>query len=187
MSKVFLGGSRSASRLSAPVRERIENILSQGFDVVVGDASGADRAFQSYLAERGYANVTVFCSGSVCRNNLGNWKTTHVPTGRNKLDFQHYARKDAQMAGEADYGFFLWNGKSRGTLNSILMLLQRQRPALVYLSPKRRFITLKQEADLVGILSEIPPEAANVYGARPKKSDRPTQQALFGHNLLKLD
>ena len=53
MSKVVLGGSRSVSRLSAPVRERVENIVSQGFDVVIGDANGADKALQEYLANRG--------------------------------------------------------------------------------------------------------------------------------------
>ena len=181
MSKVVLGGSRSVSRLSAPVRERVENIVSQGFDVVIGDANGADKALQEYLANRGCEGVTVFCSGNVCRNNLGNWKTVFVSTNRKRFDFEHYVQKDAQMAGEADYGLFLWNGKSRGTLNSIRMLLKRGRPVLVYVSPKRTFVTIKEERDLDGELGKFSPAVPLPQGRSAKKRTRPTaQRSLFG-------
>ncbi len=181
MSKVLLGGSRSVSRLSAPVRDRVENIVSQGFDVFIGDANGADRALQEYLANRRYDKVTVFCSGDVCRNNLGNWKTVFIPTGRKKLDFEHYVQKDARMADEADYGLFLWNGKSRGTLSSIRMLLARGRPTLVYVSPQRTFVTIKEERDLEDVLGEFGPAVPHPYGRRPKKGAKPTaQRSLFG-------
>lgn len=181
MSKVVLGGSRSVSRLSAQVRERVENILSQGFDVLIGDANGADKALQEYLANRGYEKVTVFCSGEICRNNLGNWNKVFIPTVRKRFDFEHYARKDARMAGEADYGLFLWNGKSRGTLNSITMLVKRGRPALVYLSPKRSFVTVKEERDLEGVLGEFDLAVPHPHRRSPKKSAKSgAQRSLFG-------
>lgn len=180
MKEVFLGGSRSISRLTAPTRERIDNILSKGLHVIVGDANGADKAFQAYLAERGYGNVTVFCSGSICRNNLGNWKTSHVASDSDKFDFRHYAKKDAQMADEADYGFFVWNGESRGTANSILMLVKRQRPALVYLAPKRRFVTLRQEADLTAILDKVNPLGTLPPRTRARRRPRQGQPSLIG-------
>ncbi|MBI2166371.1 MAG: hypothetical protein HYU29_08240 [Chloroflexi bacterium] len=181
MSKVILGGSRSVSRLNAPVRERVENIVSQGFDIVIGDANGADKALQEYLATRGYEKVTVFCSGDVCRNNLGNWKTVFIPTGRQKLDFEHYAQKDARMVGEADYGLFLWNGKSHGTLNSVRMLLKRGRPALVYISPKKSFVTMKMERDLEGVLGEFDLAVPHPHRRNPKNSAKSgVQRSLFG-------
>lgn len=68
---------------------------------------------EAMSTSREYKRVTVFCSGGVCRNNLGNWKTVFVSTNRKRFDFEHYAQKDAQMAAEADHGLFLWNGKSR--------------------------------------------------------------------------
>lgn len=153
MKAVFVGGSRSISRLNAPIRSRIDNIMSKGLHVIVGDANGADKAFQAYLAERGYENVTVFCSGGACRNNVGNWNTTHVASDSRKLDFIHYARKDARMASEADYGFFVWNGDSRGTANSVSMLVKRQCPAIVYVEPARKFVTVRNEADLPTIFA----------------------------------
>ena len=137
MTNVFLGGSRRISRLNPKIRQRIDNVLSNGFAVLIGDAHGADKAIQEYLAQKGYQNVTVFCSGKECRNNLGNWKTELVATNRAVRDFAYYAQKDARMSDGADYGFFLWDGKSRGTLNNIIRLLRRHKNALVYLSPRR--------------------------------------------------
>jgi hypothetical protein len=179
MSKVLLGGSRSLSRLSAPVRDRIENIVSQGFDIVIGDANGADRALQEYLANRGYERVTVFCSGDTCRNNLGNWNTVFISTGRKTFDFKYYAQKDARMAGEADYGLFLWNGKSRGTLNSIRMLLERRRPTLVYLSPKKSFVTMRDERDIEQVLGDFSTAITLPSQRHPKKTTS-GQRPLFG-------
>ena len=60
---VFLSGSRNISRLNDAIRMRLQTITDKGFHVVVGDANGADKAIQSYLATMQYANVTVFCVG----------------------------------------------------------------------------------------------------------------------------
>ena len=67
---VFLAGSMNIKHLDAKVKERIDNIVSQGFEVVVGDADGADTSIQSYLFNLGDAKITVFCSGSSPRNLL---------------------------------------------------------------------------------------------------------------------
>ncbi|MDP3064589.1 MAG: hypothetical protein Q8O40_15490, partial [Chloroflexota bacterium] len=93
----------------------------------------------------------------------------------------HYVQKDVRMASEADCGFFLWNGKSRGTLNSIQMLLERERPVLVYLSPKGSFLDLRNTADLAGVLGETPSMAASSHRRYPRKGTKPEhQQSLFG-------
>jgi len=72
MHSVFVAGSRALSKLNAQVKERLDNILRKEFTVLVGDANGADKAVQRYLAERAYRHVVVYCM-EVCRNNVGNW------------------------------------------------------------------------------------------------------------------
>ena len=161
MMNVFLGGSRRISRLNPEIRQRIDNVLSKGFAILIGDAYGADKAIQKYLAQKGYRNVTVFCSGKECRNNLGNWKTELVATNRTAREFRFYAQKDARMSDDADYGFFLWDGKSKGTLNNIVRLLTRHRSALVYLSPRKTFMTIKDINSLNNIINQCDPETAD--------------------------
>jgi len=61
MKKVFFGGSRKLSRLNRAIIERANNIVAQNFQILIGDANGADKAMQKYLAEKVYKNVIVFC------------------------------------------------------------------------------------------------------------------------------
>jgi hypothetical protein len=70
MNSVFVAGSRALSKLNAPVKERLDNIVARRLTVLVGDANGADKAVQRYLAERNYQHVFVYCM-DVCRNNIG--------------------------------------------------------------------------------------------------------------------
>lgn len=44
----------------------------------IGDANGADKAMQTYLADRRYRQATVFRAGSECRNNIGQWETRYI-------------------------------------------------------------------------------------------------------------
>ena len=54
MTKVFIAGSRRLSRLNAEVKRRIDTMIEKDFTILVGDANGADKAVQRYLAEKGY-------------------------------------------------------------------------------------------------------------------------------------
>ena len=44
MTRVFIGGSRQVTRLTADVQRRIDKIIEQGFSILVGDANGVDKA-----------------------------------------------------------------------------------------------------------------------------------------------
>ena len=153
MKKVFFGGSRKLGKLNKELRDRIDKVINQNFLVLVGDASGADRAFQQHLAEKSYQNVLVFCAGDICRNNVGGWKTRHVSPKQSQKNFHYYAVRDKEMSEEADYGFMLWDGISKGTLNNILNMLERDKSVLVYLSSKKDFFTLKSRDGLADFLS----------------------------------
>ena len=50
MTNVFLGGSRKISHLNPKIRQRIDNVLSKGFAVLIGDAMGR-QGRQEYLAK----------------------------------------------------------------------------------------------------------------------------------------
>ena len=152
--QVFIGGSRRLSRLNADVKRRIDKIVDSGFNVVVGDANGADRAIQRYLADRHYPKVTVFCMTGHCRNNVGHWTTRDVVAPADARGFAFYALKDRAMADRATHGFMLWDGESKGTLNNIITLVQQQKPAVVYFSPTRTFVTVRTTNDVLSLLSK---------------------------------
>ena len=149
--KVFIGGSRKITELPPSVAARIDNVVDGNFPILVGDASGVDHRVQKYLAERQYENVLVFHTGSVCRHNIGRWKTRAVSAKADAKGFDFYAHKDWQMASEADYRFVIWDGKSRGRLNNILNLLNESKKVMVFFSADQSFHTIRNSEDLSAI------------------------------------
>lgn len=148
MQSVFVAGSRALSKLNAQVKTRLDNILKQNLTVLVGDANGADKAVQRYLAERGYQQVVVYCM-DVCRNNVGNWPSrAHTAQSGLRHDRQYYGIKDLAMARDANCGFMIWDGASKGTLTNVVNLLGMNKKVLLYSATKKDFFTLRKQEDL---------------------------------------
>lgn len=160
MTKVFFGGSRRLARLNQQVKERASNLIDEGFLVLIGDANGADKAIQKFFAERAYPNVIVFHTGTSCRSNLGKWRTHSVAVERTERGFAYYAAKDLAMSQEADYGFMIWDGESAGTINNVLNLLERGKKVLVYVSPRKEFLTLRTAMDAARLVDYVDPMTA---------------------------
>jgi len=150
---VFVGGSRHISRLSAQVKERLNNVIENGHRVIVGDANGADKAVQKYLGEVGYDKVTVFCSGDRPRNNIGRWHTHNVTAPKSAKGFQFYAAKDREMAEEADFGLMIWDSKSVGTVLNVLRLVRAGKIAVLINVPEKTTINIKSPAQWNEFLS----------------------------------
>ena len=147
MTTVFLSGSRKINRLNEVIRGRIQNIVDQNFQVVVGDANGADKAMQSYLADRHYRNVAVYCAGGICRNNVGSWSTENIHIDPKLKGRAFYTEKDKAMAAKADFGLVLWDGKSEGSINNVLELLKNGKKSVVYFSPRKEFVNVRTADD----------------------------------------
>ena len=156
--KVFIAGSRALSRLNDLLRQRLDRIMAERHEVLVGDANGADRAVQQYLAEREYRDVTVYYTGGRCRNNVGRWTTLSVapPTGVYG-GFDFYAAKDREMAARATHGLMLWDGESRGTFTNIKNLVGEHKPVVVYLSPVETFVNILTPVDVDTLLARAAP------------------------------
>jgi hypothetical protein len=154
MTTVVLSGSRKLTQLNPKVRERLDNIVAQGFRVVVGDANGADKAMQAYLRDIDYPHVVVYCSGGKCRNNLGLWHVEEVRVAPHIQGREFYTLKDKAMAAEAEFGFVVWDGKSAGALENVVELLKRSKKVLLFLSPASEFYTITSIGDLRSVLGQ---------------------------------
>lgn len=182
MSKVFFGGSRNLGRLNPALRTRLRNLITNKHTVLVGDANGVDKAVQSFFAEEGYRNVIVYCMDGECRNNVGNWEIRSIDSGGRKKDFAYYAMKDAQASLDADYGFMIWDGESKGTLNNVLNLIHQGKPALVYRSPSREFIQIKSTDDVLALVASCSSEIVEYLNKKIRLEKRLTtrNQASLG-------
>jgi hypothetical protein len=172
MTKVFIGGSRQFKQLPTSVLSRLDNIVSKGLSVLLGDANGADKAVQQYFAKHHYQQVVIYCSSGTCRNNLGGWPIQAIPADTKSRGFDFYAAKDAAMAKDADYGLMLWDGESNGTLNNVLNLLGDGKKTVVYLAPENDFYTIREADDLTGLLGKCDPQVLKKFESKINLSRR---------------
>jgi hypothetical protein len=154
MNKVFIGGSRKIAKLNDDIRQRLDNIMEKRYEILIGDANGADKAVQQYLFNKNYRNVLVYCVGEDCRNNVGKWETKWVKESSKVKDFHYYIVKDLEMIRDTDCGFMIWNAKSKGTLNNIVNLLRKNKMVIVYVSKGKKFYTLRGLSDLEDLLAK---------------------------------
>jgi len=157
MKKVFIAGSRRLSRLPGEVTQRLAEMIHRELTVLIGDANGADKAVQTYFAEQKYGNVTVYCTGGACRNNVGRWPVRAVPAPHAARDFAYFTAKDAAMADDADVALMLWDGQSSGTIVNVARLVTRAKPTVIYSAPTKAFATLKTPEELIDFLSAADP------------------------------
>lgn len=180
MTCVMLGGSRHITRLADEVVVRLSRIVAQGFRVVVGDANGADKAFQSQLAKVRYGNVEVFCAGTSPRNNVGRWACRQVEAKARMGTFEFYAAKDQAMAKEADVGLMLWDGVSVGTMLNVWRLQRSQKPSVVFHQPARAFHEVRSSADWDKLLALATADARADIAARVRAEARTPPQKQLG-------
>lgn len=182
MSKIFFGGSRSLGRLNPAITTRLRNVIANNHTVLIGDATGVDKAVQSFFAAEGYRNIIVYCMDGECRNNVGDWKVTSIDAFGKKKDFAYFAMKDAQMSADADYGFMIWDGESKGTLSNVLNMIQQGKSALVYQSASQEYLQINAMDDVVRLVAGCSSEVVNYLNKKIKLETRiaASNQAALG-------
>lgn len=154
MSTVMLCGSRACTALGTVIEHRVDKIIDKELKIIVGDADGADRAFQKYLEFKQYKDVTIYHSEDELRNYVDVWPTKNVFTNEKVGTRKFYMAKDLQMVKDADYGLFLWDGRSFGTASNIALMLKLKKPIVLYFSPNESIYELYNSKD---VFEKLPP------------------------------
>lgn len=124
----FLGGSRSLKILGPELKMRLATLVTWDCNFIVGDADGADLAFQNFLAERDYKKVTIYAIHDHLRNNVGGWPVIYVLPYNGGF----YTSKDREMAKDCGTGIMLYDGRSKGTSANIKLLNKLNKPCFIY-------------------------------------------------------
>ncbi len=135
---IFIGGSISIESLDNRVTEALDNIMRQGWNIIVGDAHGVDRLIQIYCHSNNYKRVTIYASNGIVRNNIGDWKIKDIEVPRGIYGRAFYTQKDIAMTTDCDIAFMIWNGKSKGTLANIERAVLYGKRAYAYLTDEKK-------------------------------------------------
>jgi len=153
MHKIFISGSMRIKNLNNRVLERINNIIHSQYEVIVGDADGVDSSIQAYLQSRNVKLVSVYCTGSQPRNNIGRWPVNKIETDSKPGTRAYFTAKDISMAEDCDFGLMIWDSKSTGTLSNVIELLKLKKSSVVYINKDREFINIKGVEDLEKLIT----------------------------------
>lgn len=155
METVFIAGSIAISHLDPRVKERISKAVGAGLSVAVGDADGADTSIQEHLASINAERVTIYCSGDLPRNNVGNWAVEHVYPSASPGSREYFTAKDIKMAMAANYGLMIWDAKSTGTLSNVIELLKANKKSVVFVNKIKTFLTVSNGRSLEQLLENM--------------------------------
>lgn len=161
--KVFIAGAKDIRTLDVNAKKRIESICSKEYDILVGDCYGVDSAVQKLCADASYQHVTVYASNGKPRNNIGHWPVKSIPVPSSVRGFDFYRQKDVAMSIDADCGYMIWDGKSKGTLSNIISLVSNDKCTVVYLDPIAKTICLQSQEDLLRLISACPTETQILF------------------------
>lgn len=153
---VFVSGSLSVTELSDFAKAHVHSIVTNRMNVLIGDAYGADKAIQQELYKKyDYPFVTVYASNGKARNNVGNRKVKAVDVPSGIYGRAYYEQKDIAMSRDCDFGFMLWDGKSKGTLNNIERLLSMNKLSIICLSNIHKSFKIENRQQLENMLNFI--------------------------------
>lgn len=163
MKSIFIAGPRAIKKLNNKVLIKLKRLEENNFTIYVGDANGVDKLIQDFYHSLKYRNVTIFSSNSIPRNNLGNWNVNVINVDKSIKGFDFYAQKDKAMAKQADLGFMIWNGKSKGTLNNIINLRNENKKIILFLTPLEKFFVINTDKELQNIIRSLSDDVQKLY------------------------
>lgn len=152
---VFIGGSISIKYLDYEVQDELDKIINGELEILVGDAYGVYKLVQKYLDKNGYRDVTVYAINGCARNNIGLWKVQAIEVPSSIYGREFYTYKDFAMSTDCDFGFMIWDGKSRGTQANILRLINMNKGVYVYLPYQRQMKSINDYKDYKKLMEEI--------------------------------
>lgn len=123
--KLLLMGSSAfnAKELPVEVKERIDEAITRGMIIIVGEARGANRLYQDYLKAKGYRNVVVGYAVRL-RYNAGNWKD--VQYGKDLKE------RERNMIEDCDSAIVIWMNNSGVIAKNLELLKRLGKPTYLY-------------------------------------------------------
>ena len=183
--RIVLGGSRLLEKIPQNLVKLLQEWNESGSEFLVGDAPGADSAFQKILKNIGSKSVTVYSSAGYIRNNYGNWVSKEVESGLQSKSNAVHAFKDRFMTSIADTGLMLWDCESAGTLSNVIDLVESGKSCRIWVALDSELYNFDNFPSLEKWLKQYPDvteeaqKRLKTFRRRAAKRNKSGQPALF--------
>ena len=122
-------------QLPKEIKGQLDNYMSNGVKVVVGDAPGIDRQVQNYLKKKGYDNVEVYGPGTQVRYSANKkWKTNPIDAPEYEVGSKEWlAKKDIEMERVSTEGLaVVLDEGAKATRKNVERLIANNKSVKVY-------------------------------------------------------
>lgn len=183
--KIVLGGSRFLDKIPQNLIDLIEEWVSIKTEFLVGDAPGADTAFQKVLKNVGSKSVTIYSSAGHIRNNFGGWDSKEIKSDLLSKSSAMHAFKDRFMTSIADSGLMLWDCESAGTLSNVIDLVESGKTCRIWVVQDAELYIFDNLPSLLEWLEQYPEvtkearKRLNTFRRRKSKNLKNEQPRLF--------
>lgn len=161
--KIVLGGSRFLEKIPQNLADLLHEWNEAGSEFLVGDAPGADSAFQKVLKNIGAKSVTIYSSAGYIRNNYGSWRSEEIKSGLQSKSNAVHAFKDRHMTSIADSGLMLWDCESAGTLSNVIDLVQSGKTCKIWVAADAELYNFDNYTSLEKWLVQYPDVTSEAY------------------------
>lgn len=121
---LLMGSSAfKAKELPPEVMERIDRAIDREMTIIVGEAHGACRLYQDYLASKSYQKVIVGHAKSL-RYNAGNWEDRQCG--------QDLRERERRMIEDCDEAIIIWQDHSSVIAENLERLKRLKKPTYLY-------------------------------------------------------
>ena len=182
--KIVLGGSRFLQKIPQNLVELIKEWKESGSEFLVGDAPGADSAFQKVLINVDCKSVTVYSSAGYIRNNYGNWVSKEVKSGLQSKSNAVHAFKDRFMTSIADTGLMLWDCESAGTLSNVIDLVESGKSCRIWVASDSELYNFDNLPSLEKWLKQYPDVTEEAQKRLKTFRRRESKRTESGHPAL---
>ena len=123
--RLLLMGSKAfrAKVLPISLKRKIDEAITRGMQIIVGEVPGACRLFQDYLKGKKYNNVIVGHAKSI-RYNAGGWKTKQFGLS--------VTEREKNMITECSSAIIIWHDKSGVIAENLEILRRSDKPTFIY-------------------------------------------------------
>lgn len=160
---VFISGSGSVNELDENVIQRLEKMCGNNLTILLGNKDGVERCFREYLFSVNYKDVEIFSIAGDNKECIGNWNVNEVIPPDKPIGFGYYAERDMKMIEKCDYGFMIWDGRSKDVLLNSVCLAEKKKTNVIYLHNHKKFVTVSSEDTLKRVIFQCEPKVQAMY------------------------
>jgi len=164
---VFISGSSKTQskdseyyrkRLPKDIKNIIDDHISKGHKIIVGDAPGIDRQVQNYLSKKSYSNVEIYGPGKKVRYQANkSWKSNPIDAPEFEQGSKEWlAKKDVAMTKAAHEGLaVVLDEGAKATRKNVKRLIEQNKDVKVYELSKRGKTYDRQIEDAKAYIEEL--------------------------------